>query len=154
MAPISWSKSAHVNATADKAFEWMTDFQEDDHARPAFVNATGAKKAYEKKPSKRTIVSRQGNTLKILDEWGGQKFALDLELVPLDRVVKMKGAHGYQATWRAVPDEGGAKIEAQVSMNAKGLMGFFMRFFKKKFYRDLDGDFAGHIADLEDSTRV
>ena len=149
MRTVTWSKSTQVKAPPSTVFEWMTDFQEDDHARHAFVVGSGAKKTYTKKPSKRTIVSRSGNSVKILDEWGGRKFPMDLELVPLDRTVKMKGIMGYEAVWKAQPDEGGTKVEANVSLTAKGLWGLLLPLFRKRFIRELEQDFAGHIADLE-----
>lgn len=154
MAPIAWAKSAHVDASPDAVFEWMTDFQVDDHGRPAFVKGSGADKTYTRRPSKRTILSRDGNKVKILDEWGGRHFEMDLELLPLDRTVKMLGPFGYEAVWTAVPDGAGTKVDARVVLNVKGLMGFIMGFFKKRFRRELDQDFAGHIADLKDSLHI
>jgi hypothetical protein len=152
MAELKWTKSARVPYPPDTVFEWMTDFQEDDHGRPAFVKGTGAPaKKYTKKPSKRTIVSRSGNNVKILDYWGGRTYDMDLELVPLDRTVNMKGPWNYQAVWKAVPDEGGTKIEAEVGIKIGGFAGLLMGLFKKKFYRDLEYDFAGHMSDLQDS---
>jgi hypothetical protein len=149
MAPLTWSKSQHVNATPDRVYEWMTDFQEDDHGRPAFIKGSGATKTYTKKPSKRTIVSREGNNVKIKDEWGGRTFEMDLELMALDRTVKMTGPYGYEAVWKAVPDEGGTKVEAAISLSPKGFFRFIMGFFKKRFFRELEQDFQGHIADME-----
>jgi len=154
MAPIAWSKSARVEVSPDAVFEWMTDFQVDDHGRPAFVRGSGAAKTYTKKPSKRTLLSREGNKVKILDEWGGRHFEMDLELVPLDRQVNMIGPFGYAAVWKAVPDGDATKVDANVVLNVKGFMGFIMGFFKKRFYRELDQDFAGHIADLKDSLKI
>ncbi len=151
MAPLDWSKSTHVNIPPDVVFSWMTDFQEDDHGRTAFVKGTGAPKIYLKKPSKRTVVSREGNNVKIHDQWGGRKFDMQLELVPLDRTVKMQGPMGYSATWKAVPDQGGTKVEAQISLHMKGFRGLLAPLFRKKFYRDLEYDFNGHISDLQDT---
>lgn len=149
MAKMQWSQSSRVKASPDTVFAWMTDFQEDDHGRPSFVKGSGAPKTYTKKPSKRMIVSREGNKVKILDEWGGRKFDMNLELIPLDRTVDMKGPMGYHAVWKAVPDEGGTKVEASVNFEVRGFWGLLFRLFRKKFYRELNQDFAGHIADLE-----
>jgi hypothetical protein len=154
MSAITWSKSTRVKASPDTVFAWMTDFQEDDHARHAFVVGSGAKKTYTKKPSKRTVVSRDGNKVKIHDEWGGRKFEMNLELFPLEREVKMTGPFGYQASWKAVPDEGQTKIEAHVELHMKGLMGFLAPLFRGRFIRELEQDFAGHIADLENDLAV
>lgn len=149
MAKMQWSQSSRVKASPDTVFAWMTDFQEDDHGRPAFVKGSGAPKKYTKKPSKRTIVSRDGNKVRIHDEWGRRKFDLDLELIPLDRTVDIKGPMGYHAVFKAVPDEGGTKVEASVAFEVKGFWGLLFGLFKKKFYRELNQDFAGHVADLE-----
>jgi hypothetical protein len=153
MAERHWTKSARVNFPPDLIFEWMSDFQEDDHGRPAYIKGSGAPAKYSKKPSKRTIVSRSGNNVKIHDQWGGKQFDMDLELAPLDRTIKMSGAWNYRAVWKAVPDSGGTKVEAEVTIRAGGLAGLLMALFmgKKKFYRQLDYDFAGHMSDLQDS---
>jgi hypothetical protein len=151
MAPLDWSKSAHVKIPPDVVFAWMTNFQEDDHGRTAFVKGTGASKKYTKKPSKRTVLSSEGNHVHILDEWGGRKFDMQLELVPLDRTVKVQGPMGYFAIWKAVPDNGGTKVEAQISLHMKGLRGLLAPLFRKRFYRDLEYDFNGHISDLQDT---
>jgi hypothetical protein len=151
MAELKWTKSAHVPFPPDTVFEWMTDFQEDDHARPAYVKGSGAPAKFTKKPSKRTIVSRSGNTVKLSDLWGGRTMEVDLTLVPLDRTVNMKGPWNYQAVWKAVPDAGGTKVEAEVAMKVGGFAGFLMSLRKKSFYRQLDYDFAGHMSDLQDS---
>jgi len=45
-------------------------------------------------------------------------------------------------------------VEAEVKLDVKGFMGFIMGFFKKRFYRELDQDFAGHMADLKDSLKI
>ncbi len=151
MAPLHWTKATRVNVPPDAVFAWMTDFQEDDHGRPAFVKGAGSPKTYTKKASKRTVVSRSGNMVSIHDEWGGRKFDMELELVPLDRTVNMKGPMGYTAVWKAIPDAGGTKVEAIVSLNMKGFWGLLAPLFRKKFYRDLEHDFNGHISDLQDS---
>lgn len=151
MAPLNWSKTAHVNIPPDTVFAWMTNFQEDDHGRPAFVKGSGAPKKYTKKQSKRTVVSSKGNHVSIHDEWGGRKFDMELDLVPLDRTVNMKGPMGYVAVWKAVPDEGGTKVEAHISLPMRGFWGLLAPLFRKKFYRDLEYDFNGHISDLQDT---
>ena len=151
MAELKWSNSAQVKFPPDAVYAWMTDFQEDDHGRPAFIKGSGAPAKVYKKPSKRTIVSRSGNNVKILDVWGGRTYDMDLELVPLDRTIIMKSQWNYHAVWKAVPHEGGTKVEAEVDMKVGGFAGLVMGLFKKKFYRDLSYDFNGHISDLQDS---
>lgn len=151
MAELKWSRSQVVNFAPDVVYQWMTDFQEDDHARPSFIKGTGMEKKYTKKPSKRTIVDRSGNNVHIMDYWGGRTYDMHLELVPMERTVIMKGPWNYLAVWKAVPHEGHTKIEAEVGMKIGGFAGLIMGLFKGKFYRDLAGDFAGHMSDLQDS---
>jgi hypothetical protein len=150
MADLKWSKSAQVPFPPDAVFAWMTDFQEDDHGRPAFVKGSGAPKKYTKKPSHRQVLERSGNSVHILDKWGGRTYDMRLELKPLDRSVEMKGPWNWHAVWKAAPHEGGTKVEASVDMRVGGFAGLLMSLFKKSFYRDLEYDFNGHISDLQD----
>jgi hypothetical protein len=154
MAPLKWSKSADVSDSPDAVFEWMTDFQPDDHARPAFVKGSGAKKTYTSHASKRTVLARTGNHVTIHDDWGGRHFEMELDLVPLDRTVKMIGPFGYSAVWKAVPNGDGTRLEANVALDVKGFFRFIMKLFQKRFFRELDQDFAGHVADLKDSLKI
>lgn len=152
MAPVTWARSAVVEASPDAVFRWMSDFREDDHARPAFKRGAGVKD--DGKPgAKRTILSRDGNVVRLRDEWGRRRFELAVTVDEKARTVTIDGEHGYRAVWRAVAEGAGTRVEASTTLAPKGLFGLLAPLFAGSFRKELDRDFAGHVADLEDSTK-
>ncbi len=148
MAPVEWHFNAVVNGTSDAVFNWLSDYQPDDHTSEAFRKGAGEKKP-PKHPAKRAILSREGNMLKIHDEWGRSKFDSAVELVPLSREVKITGGFGYSAVWKAVPEGDKTKLEVHGVWAPTGFIRFFVPLFRKRFVRDMELDFKGHTAELE-----
>lgn len=152
MAPVTWSRSALVPASPDVVFRWMSDFRDDDHARPAFKRGAGVKE--DGKPgSKRTVLSRDGNVVRLRDEWGRRRFDLTVTLDERSRSVTIDGEHGYRSVWRAVAEGAGTRVNASTTLAPRGLFGLVAPLFAGSFRKGLDQDFAGHIADLEESTK-
>lgn len=148
MAPVEWHFSAVVKGASDAVFAWLSDYQSDDHNSAAFRKGAGQTKP-PKHAAKRQILSREGNTLKIHDEWGRSRFDSTVELVPLSREVKITGAHGYSAVWKAVPEGDKTKLEVHGTWAPKGFLKLFVPLLRKGFVRDMELDFKGHTAELE-----
>lgn len=148
MAPVEWHFNAVVKGTSDAVFNWLSDYQSDDHTSPSFLKGSGETKP-PKHAAKRQILSREGNMLKVHDEWGRSKFDSTVELVPLSREIKITGAFGYSSVWKAVPEGDKTKLECHGLWAPKGFMKIFVPLMRKRFVRDMELDFKGHTAELE-----
>lgn len=146
MAELTWRQSAHVRAPADAVYAWMTDYTEHDHASEAYRRAVGAK---DKAQAKRKVVSRTGDTVVLEDAWGGKGFRATVTLDKAQRAVRIEGAYGYAAVWRAVPERDGTRVEVEGRMAPGGVFGLLLPLFGRKMREENEKDFRGHIADLE-----
>lgn len=145
MAEVTWAQSAHVAAPPERVFAWMTDYTEHDHASEAYRRAVGAREA----EAKRKVVSRQGPTVVLEDTWGGRQFRSTVTIDAAQRTLRIDGGWGYTATWRAVPERGGTRVEVEGRMAPSGLFGLLLPLFGKKMREESLTDFRGHIADLQ-----
>lgn len=143
---MKWRHEARIAASPDAVYAWMSDLREDDHAREAFLRGSGAKPGGP--VAKRTIVSRQGDRLKVHDAWGRKAFDLEVELAPVAREVRLHGGFGYRATWRAEPDGPGTRLVVEGEMAPSGIMRLFVPLFAKGMAKEMQADFNGHVEDL------
>lgn len=148
--PPHWRFDAHVAASPDAAYAWMSDFTEDDHTRPAFLEGSGAKPD-PKRTSHRHVVSRDGNRLRIEDSWGRDRFAVNVTLAPETREVHIEGQYGYRATWRAEPDGAGTRIVLEARLEPTGFARLFAPLLARMLMRQMRADFDGHVADMRSS---
>ncbi|HWG90782.1 MAG TPA: SRPBCC family protein [Candidatus Thermoplasmatota archaeon] len=148
MAPITWRHTATVAAPADRVYQWLSDFREDDHSRPAYLAATGGAPKPGKE-ARRHILSRDADAVVIEDHWGGRTFLVTAYLDPVGREVRLEGGLGYHAVWRAVSEGPLTRIELEGRMAPRGLLGFVLPLFKRSFLKQIAQDFRGHVADLE-----
>lgn len=146
MAELTWAQKAHVRASPERVWAWMTDYSEHDHASPAYRQAVGAGADHR---AKRTIVSRTPTTVVLEDRWGGKQFRSTVTLDPAARTLRIDGGWGYTATWRAVPERGGTRVEVEGRMAPGGLFGLLLPLFGKKMREESEKDFRGHVAELE-----
>lgn len=147
MPPVRWSLTRFVPVAPDAAYAWLTDFREDDHDRPAYRRGAGAKPGG--KPSKRSVVSRDGDVVQLRDEWDGRAFDLRVTLDAGTRSYAIEGAKwGYKATWRVEPSPGGARIRVDGEMAPKGLLGLLAPLFAKGMVREMERDLQGHVTDM------
>jgi hypothetical protein len=149
--PARWLFSAHVAAPPDEVFRWMSDFREDDHSRPAYLRGAGVDPSKARVSSKRTVLSREGNVIRLLDEWDGRSFKATVTLAPERREVVIEGGFGYRATWRAAPEGEGSRVECAGEFGAKGIMRLVAPLFARSFEREMRKDFDGHVADLRET---
>lgn len=146
MAKTTWTFEAHVTASADAVYAWMTDFREDDHARPAFVRASGGKAGVQ---STRRILARAGDSVQLEDRWGRQSFRTTARLARGQREVRIEGAYGYRATWCAAPNGRGTRVTATTELDPRGFFALLLPLVAGKMRAQAEHDFRGHIADLE-----
>jgi|SRR5581483_11255023 len=144
-----WRFEARVDATPDAAYAWMTDFTEHDHGSEAFRRGAKAKEG-DARASKRTVVSREGNRVKIHDVWGRQSFDMDVELVPARREVVLTGQYGYSAVWRAEPDGAGTRIVNEGKLAPTGFMKLLAPLFARSFAKQMRSDFDGHLEEMRE----
>lgn len=131
-------------------FAWLTDYREDDHARPAFFRGAGTPPK-KQRPSRRRVVSRAGNTLEIEDAWGRKRFRAKVTLTPARYELRIQGDFGYDATWTARPSGGGTRLEVRGTVAPGGLAGALMGLARRSFLREMEADFRGHVEDLRES---
>jgi Polyketide cyclase / dehydrase and lipid transport len=143
---MRWRHEARLAASPDAVYAWMSDFREDDHAREAFLRGAGQKPGGA--ASRRTVVSRDGNRVKLRDAWGRRTFEMDVELAPQAREVRLTGEYGYRATWRAEPDGAGTRVVSEGAFEPAGLMRLVAPLFARGFARQMEQDFRGHVEDL------
>lgn len=144
---VSWSFSAHVPAPPDAVFAWVSDFREDDHARPAFLRGAGMKAP----AGRRRIVAREGNVVTLEDGMGRRAFRTRATVDAAAREVRVEGAHGYRATWRAAPEGDGTRLTCEGALAPDGLLRLFVPLFAKGMLRQVRADFDGHVADAVES---
>jgi hypothetical protein len=148
---IEWHLEAQVDAPPDDVYGWLTDYQPDDHTRPAFCR--GARAAPRGPGSgTREIVALGGNSLEIRDAWGRKRFTSRVTLDPGRRALSIDGDYGYKATWRAHGSGAGTRIEVTGSVDPGGVAGLFMGLAKAKraFLREMEDDFRGHLEALRE----
>lgn len=148
MGSVTWRASGTVRADPDAVYAWMTDFTADDHGSEAYLRGSGQKKP--KKPGVRTILSREGNVLRIEDNWGGSTYRQTITLDPATRSYRIESGMGYHATWRAVPEGGGTRVEVEGRMG-RGIVGALMGLFAKPIRRGMEDDFRGHLEELRET---
>lgn len=147
--PTSWSFQAHVPAPPDAVYAWMSDFREDDHARPAFRRGAGVKEG-DRKVSHRKVLSREGNVVTLEDSWGRERFPMKARLDPARREVRLEGQYGYHGTWRAEPDGSGTRLVSEGRLEPKGVMRLLAPLFAKAFLKQMQADFNGHVEDAKE----
>src|SRR5581483_8174623 len=130
---MRWRHEALVPASPDAVYAWMSDFREDDHAGEA---------------SHRTVVSREGNRVRLHDAWGRRSFDLDVELAPEAREVRLTGEYGYSATWRAEPAAGDTRVVVEGRLEPTGIMRLLAPLFSRGMAKQMQDDFNGHVEDM------
>lgn len=153
MGSVTWKEETTIAAAPDAVFAWMSDFTEDDHNTEAFRRGAGVDPTKKRKPSRRTILSREGNVLRIRDEWGGSKYEQTVTLDPTARTVLIQGGMGYESTWRASPEGAGTRLSVEGRMG-RGIVGTMMRLFEGGMRKSMAEDFRGHVEDLRDTLRA
>ncbi|SRR5581483_2697618 len=143
---MRWRHEALVPASPDAVYAWMSDFREDDHAREAFLRGSGAKPGGA--ASHRTVVSREGNRVRLHDAWGRRSFDLDVELAPEAREVRLTGEYGYSATWRAEPAAGDTRVVVEGRLEPTGIMRLLAPLFSRGMAKQMQDDFNGHVEDM------
>lgn len=143
---VRWRLDTFVPVAPDEAYAWLTDFRADDHDRPAYRRAVGAKPS--KKPSTREVLSRDGDKLRLRDRWNGKTWEATVTLQPKDRAYVIEGAYGYRARWWVEENPGGARIRVEGEMAPSGVMKLFVPLFAKGMVREMETDFRGHVADM------
>src|SRR5688500_10820524 len=116
MGSATWRATGTVEADPDRVYAWLTDFTDDDHNSPAYTRGAGIPPDKKTKPSKREVLSREGNVLEIRDEWGGSKFTATVTLDPKARTVRIQGGMGYDSVWRATPEGSGTRVTVEGRM--------------------------------------
>lgn len=150
MGSVTWRCSDTIAASPDVVYTWLIDFTADDHNSEAYRRGAGVPPEKKRKPAKRTILSREGNVLRIQDEWGREKFVQTVTLDPAARSVRIEGGFGYLATWRADPDGAGTRVSVEGRMG-KGLVGSIMRLFEGRMRKGMETDFRGHLEELREA---
>jgi hypothetical protein len=146
--PVTWSHEAILRAPPDAVYAWMSDFREDDHARPAYLRGAGVAKP-SKRPAVRRVVAREPGLVKLEDSWNGRTFRLTAHLDPERREVRIEGGMGYHAVWRAEPAPEGTRLRVDGKLAPGGVLGLFTPLFAKGMMREMAQDFRGHVADAE-----
>lgn len=151
--PSAWSFAARVEAPPDDVYAWMSDFREDDHARPAFKRGAGMRPG-DKRESRRAVVSREGNVVVVEDSWGRERYRLTVTLDPAAREVRLAGMYGYAGVWRAAPAGTGTRVESEGRIAPTGLARLFAPLFARTFMKQMEADFRGHVADLAEELKT
>jgi len=146
MAGVSWDLEARVKAPPEAAYAWLTDYTEDDHSRPAFLRAAGAKPGTK---ATRKFLARGPDSLQLEDTWGGRKFQSTVRFDRQAKTITIEGEFGYRAVWRVTPDGTGSKVQVEGRMQPSGAFKLLMPLFAGKMKAETTKDFHGHIADLE-----
>jgi hypothetical protein len=151
--PRSWSFEATVDAPPDAVFAWMTDYREDDHANADFRRGAGVP-ADDRAHSHRVVERKDARHLVVRDEWGKERFELHVELAPEAREVRLAGAFGYRAVWRAEPLGAGTRVSVRGELAPTGVARLFAGLFASRMEKQMRDDFHGHLADLRASLVV
>lgn len=149
MGSVEWRFSDVIHAPPDAVYGWLSDFREDDHARPAFKRGAGVE-ASDRRPSKRTVLSQNGRVIRIEDTWGRQKHTSTVTLDPGTHSIRIQGGMGYDSTWRAIEDAAGTLLEVEGKMG-RGLVGSIMTLFAGRIRKGMEDDFRGHAEDLREA---
>ena len=155
MGHVRWYCSGIVAAPADVVYAWLTDFTEDDHNSEAYRRGAGVKpkKGKPAAPAKRTVLSRDGNVLRIRDRWDGNDWTQTVTLDPSTHSYRVEGGFGYEAEWRAIPEGNATRVEFAGQLG-KGIVGSLMRLFSGRMQKSMESDFQGHLEDLRETLRA
>ena len=146
--PTRWSFEARVPAPPDAVYAWLSEYAEDDHSNERFRRGSGAT---DDKRSHRVVERKDERRLVVRDEWGRQRFEMQVELAPEAREVRLTGQMGYRAVWRATPDGEETRVTSEGRLEPKGLMRLFAPMFAGAFMKQMKADFEGHVTDLRES---
>lgn len=146
---MQWRFEDTIDATPDAVYAWMCDFQPNDHSREAYLRGAKARP----QASLRTVVSREGNHVKLHDAWGKEAIDLDVRLAPPEREVRVTGPWGYRATWRALPGPAGTRLVVEGELAPSGIMRLFAPLFAGRMRRQMEEDFRGHLEDARETLR-
>lgn len=149
MGSVTWRVTDVVDGPPEAVWAWMTEFSPDDHASEAFRRGAGVEKT---RASSRTILSREGNVLRIEDRDGASKYVQTVTLHPERRAVHIAGQMDYDATWTATPEISGTRLTVEGQMG-KGLVGSLMRLFQTRMRKSMERDFRGHVEDLRETLK-
>lgn len=152
MGSVTWRLSGIVAASPDAVWAWLTDFTEDDHNSAAYRRGAGETKP-QKKPSRREVVSREGNVIRLRDTWNGSTWEQTVTLDPASRSVRIQGGFGYDATWAATPEGNATRVSVEGRMG-KGIVGSIMKLFQGSTQKSMEKDFRGHMEDLRESLKA
>lgn len=160
MGSARWHCSGIVAAPADVVYSWLTDFSPDDHNSEAYKRGAGVrpkkgrkgKVPREPEPAVRTILAREGNVLKIRDQWDGNDWTQTVTLDPATRSYRVDGKFGYEAHWRAISEGNATRVEFEGKLG-RGVLGTMMRLFEHKMQQSMENDFRGHMEDLRETLR-
>lgn len=147
--PKNWSFTARVDASPEDVFGWMSDYQHDDHANERFKRGSGAKP--DGKPSHRTVERLDDGRISVHDEWGRERFDMQVELAPSLREVRLRGQYGYHGVWRANADGAGTLVTSEGGLEPSGLMRLLAPLFAGALMKQMKADFDGHIADMRET---
>lgn len=150
--PRGWSFSARVDASPDAVYAWMSDYSEDDHANPRFKAGAGVKPD-DRTHNHRVVRRTSERHLTVEDQWGRQRFVVEVELVPERREVRISGQYGYRGVWRAEPDGAGTRVVSEGRLEPTGFARLFAPLFAGMFMKQMRGDFEGHVADMRASLK-
>lgn len=153
MGSAQWKVEEHIEAAPDVVYAWMTDFRPDDHDSEAYKRGAGIDPTKKQKPSTRTILSREGDTVRIRDEWGGSTYEQTLTLDRVARTVRIQGGMGYEALWRAAPEGSGTRLSVHGRMG-RGILGSLMKLFEGNMQKSMESDFRGHAEELRESLKA
>jgi len=145
--PRSWSFEAAVDAPPDAVYAWMTDYREDDHANADFRRGAGVS-TEDRAHSHRVVERKDATHLVVRDEWGREKFELHVELAPAAREVRLSGAFGYGAVWRAEPAGAGTRVTVRGQLAPTGFAKLFAGLFAGRMEKQMRQDFHGHLAQM------
>lgn len=151
MGSVTWRMSDVVDGPPEAVWAWLTDFTKDDHATEAFRRGAGIQK--DRSASSRTILSRDGDVLRIEDRDGRSTYVQTVTLHPEARRVHIAGAMGYDATWSATPEARGTRLAVQGRMG-RGVLGAILSLFAGPIRRSMERDFRGHLEDLRETLRA
>lgn len=150
MKPVTWVFEGRVPASPDAVYAWLSDFCEDDHARPAYLRGAGMREGKHVKGTRR-VLAHDGNTVTIEDRWGFRSFRTRVTLDPEQRALHIAGDNGYGATWSAIPEGAGTRLIVEGRLAPTGVVGLAVPLFARGLRHQMEQDFLGHLEDLRSS---
>jgi len=149
MAPPRWYLKTHVAVSPAAAYAWMTDYRDDDHSRESFLrHAHGDAGGHH---AARSITKHDKDLLEIRDRWGRNDWKSQVRLDRAKREVHISGDYGYRATWRAVSEGEGTRIECEGRIEPSRFMArAFASLLGRRWQRQMEADFKAHVGELEE----